>query len=103
VHNLQINEQVFKYKNALQVSELLQPYFKPSEGISCTSLRRGVFTRFAVDFFPYELLNARKQKKYYRQATYEDEISMFPQPNAVLVFQEIDCLNAIITTRSAYT
>ncbi len=39
------------YKNALQVLEVLQPYFKASEGISCTSLRCGVLTRFG-DFFP---------------------------------------------------
>jgi hypothetical protein len=52
--------------------------------------------------FLYESLNARKRKNYYQQATYKDEISTFPQPSTALVFQEIDCLNAIITTRSAY-
>jgi hypothetical protein len=52
--------------------------------------------------FSYESLNARKEKKYYQQDTYEDKISTFPQPSTVLVFQEIDCLNAIITMRSAY-
>ncbi len=52
------------YKNALQASEALQPYFKESEGISHTSLHHGILTRFAVEeFFPYELLNARKQEK----------------------------------------
>jgi hypothetical protein len=49
--------------------------------------------------FSYKLLNARKQKKYYQQATHKDELSTFPQPSTALVFQEIDCLNAIITTR----
>ncbi len=40
------------YKNALQALEALQPYFKKSKGISRTSLRRGVLTRFAIeDFF----------------------------------------------------
>jgi hypothetical protein len=54
------------------------------------------------NFFPYELLNARNQKKYYQRATYKDEISTFPQPSTVHVFQEIDPLNTIVTTRSAY-
>jgi hypothetical protein len=53
-------------------------------------------------FFYHNLLNTRKQKKYYQQATYEDEISMLPQPSAALFFQEIDLLNAIVTTRSTY-
>jgi hypothetical protein len=52
--------------------------------------------------FSYELLNARKQKNYYRRATYKDKISTFTQPSTALVFQEIDCLNAIVTIRSAY-
>jgi hypothetical protein len=57
-------KKVLQYKNALQASEPLQPYFKSSEGISRTSLRRGVLTRFAVKIcFSYKLLNARKQKK----------------------------------------
>jgi hypothetical protein len=37
-------------------------------------------TRFAVDFFSYELLNARKQNKNYQRAMYEDNFSTFPQP-----------------------
>jgi hypothetical protein len=41
------------YTNAFQASEVLQPYFKSSKGISRTSLRRGVLTGFAVKiFFP---------------------------------------------------
>jgi hypothetical protein len=52
------------YKNALQALEALQPYFKESKGISHTSLRRNVLTRFAVkDFFSYESLHARNQEK----------------------------------------
>jgi hypothetical protein len=59
---LQVTARV--YKNALQASEALQPYFKESKGISRTSLRRGVLTRFAIkDFFSYELLHARNQEK----------------------------------------
>ncbi len=49
------------YKNALQALEVLQPYFKASKGISCTSLRSGVLTRFG-DFFSYDSLNSRKQR-----------------------------------------
>jgi hypothetical protein len=81
---------------------VLQPNVNSSEGISLTSLRRGVLTRFAVEIFFYKLLNARKQNNYYQQATYEDELATFPQPSAVLVFQEINHLNAIVTTRSTY-
>jgi hypothetical protein len=81
---------------------VLQPYFKSKEGISFTSLRPGVLTRFAVKNFSYEWLNARKQKKYYQQATYEDKTSTFPQPSATLFFQEINQLNAIVTMRSTY-
>ncbi len=56
------------YKNALQASEALQPYFKESKGISRTSLHRGVLTRFAVEeFFSYELLNSRKQRILYNE------------------------------------
>jgi hypothetical protein len=53
-------------------------------------------------FFSYELLlNARKQKKYYQQATYENKISTFPQPSTTLAILEMYCLNAINTMRSA--
>ncbi len=102
MHNLQIHEEGSKIQECLSSVGVLQPYFKASEGISLTSLRRGVLTRFAVKIFFYELLNARKQKNYYPQATYKDEISTFPQPSAALFFQEINHLNAIVTTRSTY-
>ena len=42
------------------------------------------------------------KKKYYQQATYKNELSMFSQPSAMLIFQEINHLNAIVTTRSTY-
>jgi hypothetical protein len=32
------------------------------EGISCTSHRGSVLTRFAIRFFSYDLLNSRKQR-----------------------------------------
>jgi hypothetical protein len=43
-------------------------------------------TRFAAEFIPFDLLNARKQKNYYRQATYEDNFSTFPQPRILFWF-----------------
>jgi hypothetical protein len=102
VHNLQIHEQGLKIQECPSSVGVLQPYVHSSKGISLTSLRRGVFTRFTIEIFFYKLLNARKQKKYYQQATYKEELSMFPQPSTVLVFQEINHLNAIVTTRSTY-
>ncbi len=69
------------YKNALQASEALQPYFKESKGISCTSLRCGFLTRFAVkEFFSYESLNARNQEKLIPTSYLWGIISYIPQP-----------------------
>jgi hypothetical protein len=69
------------YKNALQASEVLQPYFKESKGISHTSLRRGILTRFAVeDFISYELLNTRNQEKLIPTSYLRGIISYVPQP-----------------------
>jgi hypothetical protein len=42
------------------------------------------------------------EKNYYQQATYEEKFPTFPQPSAMLFFQEIDRFNAIVTTRSTY-
>jgi hypothetical protein len=53
VHNLQIHEQGSTIQERPTSVRVLLPYFKSSKGISCTSLRCGVLTRFAVkDFFP---------------------------------------------------
>ena len=62
------------YKNAFQASEVLQPYFKESEGISCTSLCRGVLTRFVVEFFFQQFAQLKKAKVLYPWATYEGKI-----------------------------
>jgi hypothetical protein len=43
-------------------------------------------TRFAINFFSYELLNGRKRKYYYQRATWEDNFSMFPQPRILFWF-----------------
>ncbi len=62
MHNLQIHKQGSKIQKHPSSIGVLQPYVNSSEGISLTSLRRGVLTRFAVEIFSYESLNARKQK-----------------------------------------
>ncbi len=56
------------YKNAFQALELLQPYFKSSEGISPTSLRSGILTGFAVEFFFLRFPQLKKAKDSYWQA-----------------------------------
>jgi hypothetical protein len=53
------------YKNALQALEVLQPYFKASEGINRTSLCRGVLTRFAVEIFFLQFTQLKKAKDSY--------------------------------------
>ncbi len=76
---LQVTTRV--YKNALQASEALQPFFKESEGICHISLCRGVLTRFAVkDFFSYESLHARNQEKLIPASYLRGIISYVPQP-----------------------
>ncbi len=51
------------------------PYFKSSEGISRTSLRRGVLNKICRQFFSYDSLNSRKQRNDNQRATYEDNFS----------------------------
>ncbi len=76
MHNLQIPQNTRFLQTRFYIQErpssigVLQPYFKSSKGISCTSLHR-----FAIDFFSYDLLNARKQRNDYRGATYKDNFS----------------------------
>jgi hypothetical protein len=45
--------------------EVLQPYFKASKGITRTSLRRGVLTRFAVEIFSLQFAQLNKAKDSY--------------------------------------
>ncbi len=76
---LQVTTRV--YKNALQASEALQPYFKESKGISRTSLCHGVLTRYAIkEFFSYESLNARNQEKLIPMSYLQGIISYVSQP-----------------------
>jgi hypothetical protein len=93
---------VLGFKNALQASECYSPTSSQTRVLVVQASVVAYLQDLLSSFFFYELLSTRKQKKYHQQATYEDKISTFPQSSAVLVFQEIDCLNAIVTTRSAY-
>ncbi len=43
-------------------------------------------TRFAIDFFSYDLLNMRKQRIYYWRATYKDNVSTHLQPRIPFLF-----------------
>jgi hypothetical protein len=65
---------------------VLQPYFNSSEGISRTSLHCSVLDKIHHRIFSYDLLNARKERNYYQQATYEDNFSMCPQPRILFWF-----------------
>jgi hypothetical protein len=73
-------------KNDLQASELLQPYFKSRKVLVEPASVAAYLTRFVIDFFPYDLRNARKQENYYRRATYEDNFSTCPQPRILFWF-----------------
>ncbi len=61
MHNLQIHKQGSKIQECPSSVGVLQPYFKSSEGISLTSLSRGVLTRFAIEIVSYKSLNVRKK------------------------------------------
>jgi hypothetical protein len=45
------------------------------------------------------LLNARKRKNYYQQATYEDNFSTFPQPRILFSFTSSGFLKRPISTK----
>ncbi len=58
--------------------------------------------RNAINFFSYELLNARNKMKILPTSDVQEQISTFCQQSAAFCFQEIHHLNAIFTTRSTY-
>jgi hypothetical protein len=93
---------VRKFKNALQASECYSPMSIQARALLVQASIAAYLQDLPLRFFSYESLNVRKQKSYYQQATYKGELSTLPQPSATLVFQEINHLNAIITTRSTY-
>ncbi len=97
MHNLQIHEQGSTIQEHPSRIGVLQPYFKSNESISHTSLLRGVLTRFAVEvfLFPTSCLTQENKK------ITTDELLMRTNFNVSLtkrraLFQEIDCLNAIV-------
>ncbi len=56
----------------------------------------GYFTRFTINFFPYDSRNARKQENYYQWATYEDNFSTFPQPRILFWFTSSGFLKRLV-------
>ncbi len=60
--------------------EVLQPYVKSSEGISRTSLRCGVFTRFAVKIFFLRFAQHKKMKKSLPMSYVRGQLLTCPQP-----------------------
>jgi hypothetical protein len=68
------------YKNVLQALEVLQPYFKASKGISRTSLRRGVLTRFAIKIFFLRFAQCEKTKKFIPMSYVRGQLFKCPQP-----------------------
>jgi hypothetical protein len=77
VHNLQVSKQGSTIQELPSSIGAASAILQVKQGISCTCLRCGVLTRITINFFSYELLNARKQKKYYQQASYEDKLQCF--------------------------
>ncbi len=77
---------VLRFKNALQASECYSPTSIQARVLVKQASVATYLTRFAVEFFPYDLLNARKQRNYYQQATYEDNFSTCPQPRILFWF-----------------
>ncbi len=63
------------YKNALQALECYSPTSSQARVLVIQASIAAYLTRFAVKFFSYNLLNARKQRNDYQQATYEDNFS----------------------------
>ncbi len=71
---------VLRFKNTLQALECYTPTSIQARILVIQAPIAVYLTRFAVEFFSYDLLNARKQKNYYWQATYKDNFSTHPQP-----------------------
>ncbi len=63
------------YKNALQASECYSPTSSQARVLAIQASIVAYLTRFAVNFFSYNLLNARIQRNDYQQAMYEDNFS----------------------------
>ncbi len=63
------------YKNALQVLECYSPTSSQVRVLVVQASVAAYLTRFAINFFSYDSLNARKQRNDYQQAMYEDSFS----------------------------
>ncbi len=96
LHNLQIQlTRLYKQGSTNKVL-WTRTTFKHRSRYSPTSSQGRVFveqasvvvylTRFAVNFFPYDSLNARKRRNYYQRATYKDNLSTCPQPRILFWF-----------------
>ncbi len=66
------------YMNALQALEVLQPYFKASKGISRTSLRCSILTRFG-EFFP-TICSTQESKEFIQTSYVRGQLFKCPQP-----------------------
>ncbi len=81
VHNLQIPQNTRFLRTRFYVQErpssvgVLQPYFKSSKGISCTSLCRGILNKICLQIFFLRFAQHKKTKKWLPTATYEDNFS----------------------------
>ncbi len=78
--------QTSTYKNALQASEVLQPYFKASKGISRTSLRCGILTRFAVKVFFSTIHSTQGREEFIRTSYVRGQLFTCPQPRIPFVW-----------------
>jgi hypothetical protein len=63
------------YKNALQASECHSPTSSQARVLVIQASVAAYLTRFAVNFFFYDSLKARKKRNDYQRATYEDNFS----------------------------
>ncbi len=92
MHNLQILQTRFYQQGSTNKIDLqaLGPLQPPTSSQGRVLVEQSsvaaYLTRFAVNFYPCDLLNARKQKKYYQRATYKDNFSTFPQPRILFWF-----------------
>ncbi len=77
---------VLRFKNALQASECYSPTSIQARVLVVQASVAAYLTRFAVEFFSYDSLNARKQRNYYQRTTYKDNFAMCPPPRILFWF-----------------
>jgi hypothetical protein len=69
-----IRYKVSTFKNALQALECYSPTSSQARVLVVRAIA-AYLTRFAVKFFSYDSLNARKRKKSYQRGMYKDNLS----------------------------